>query len=62
MMAETYMLEEALLYHDIWGSDFINWFDAGGMHIFGDMLSDKSDEQLQHIQRFYQYPMFVFYF
>ena len=61
-MSKPYMVEEAYLHHDIWGSDFINWCDAGGTHAFQDVISDSSKEQGQKLQLLYQQPFSVFYF
>ena len=61
-MSKTYMVEEAYLYHDIWGSDYINWFDAGGIHIFSDIVSDKGRQQAEKFQLLFQQPMFAFSF
>ena len=62
MMAKAYMVEEAYRHHDIWGSDFINWFDAGGIHVFDDIISDKSEQETQQFQLLSQQTVSFYYF
>ena len=59
MMTKIFMVEEALLEHDIWGSDYLMWYDAGGAHVYGDQVSSESGPAATKLELLVQQPIYL---
>lgn len=57
MFSKIFMVEEALKVHDKWGTDFFLWFDGGGVHVFGEVVSQNEDK-LARFAQYTQRPVF----